>query len=134
MSPSLQVGCALPRVVEQFHYLLWPDHGVPRNPALLLCLVEVVNKRALEAPAGPVLVHCRYWVWKRLGAGVRLAGVPLTPNFLCPQCRDRADRYLHRPGLPPEDGEGGGEGGCVSLRAEAAGTAGQHGADQGKEC
>lgn len=61
MSPSLQAGCALPRVVEQFHYLLWPDHGVPRNPAQLLCLVEVVNKRALEAAAGPVLVHCRYW-------------------------------------------------------------------------
>lgn len=56
----LQAGCALPRVVEQFHYLLWPDHGVPRNPAQLLWLVEVVNKRALEAPTGPVVVHCRY--------------------------------------------------------------------------
>lgn len=60
VSPFLQAGCALPRAVEQFHYLLWPDHGVPRNPSQLLCLVEVVNKRVLEAPAGPVLVHCRY--------------------------------------------------------------------------
>nr|XP_021410330.2 receptor-type tyrosine-protein phosphatase kappa [Lonchura striata domestica] len=49
-----KAGCALPRAVEQFHYLLWPDHGVPRNPSQLLCLVEVVNKRVLEAPAGPV--------------------------------------------------------------------------------
>lgn len=60
LSPFLQAGCALPRAVEQFHYLLWPDHGVPRNPSQLLGLVEVVNKRVLEAPAGPVLVHCRY--------------------------------------------------------------------------
>lgn len=134
MSPSLQAGCALPRVVEQFHYLLWPDHGVPRNPAQLLCLVEVVNKRVLEAPAGPVLVHCRYRGSECLGAGARLAGAVLTPNFLCPQCWDRTDRYLHCPGLPPEDGEGRGGGGCVSLRAEAAGAAGQHGADQGEEC
>ncbi|NXS50598.1 PTPRU phosphatase, partial [Balaeniceps rex] len=78
-----QAGCPLPKVVEQFHYLLWPDHGVPRNPAQLLCLIEVVNKRGLEAPAGPVLVHCRYWGWKCLGAGTRLAGAVLTPNFLC---------------------------------------------------
>ena len=61
MSPSSQAGCALPRVVEMFHYLLWPDHGVPTNPAQLLGLVELVNKRGSEAPAGPVLVHCRYW-------------------------------------------------------------------------
>lgn len=61
MSPSLQAGCAVPRVVEQFHYMLWPDHGVPRNPAQLLALVDVVNKRGLEVPTGPVLVHCRYW-------------------------------------------------------------------------
>ncbi|KAM6228472.1 LOW QUALITY PROTEIN: uncharacterized protein M6G45_016670 [Spheniscus humboldti] len=39
-----KAGCALPRMVEQFHYLLWPDHGVPRNPAQFLCLVEMVNK------------------------------------------------------------------------------------------
>lgn len=39
----------------------WPDHEVPRNPAQLLCLVEMVNKSESEFPAGPVLVHCRYW-------------------------------------------------------------------------
>lgn len=44
--------------------------------------------------------------WERLGSGARLAGAALTPSFLCPQRRDRADRYLHCPGLPPEDGEG----------------------------
>ncbi|XP_009977801.1 PREDICTED: receptor-type tyrosine-protein phosphatase mu-like [Tauraco erythrolophus] len=69
-----KAGCALPRVVEQFHYLLWPDHGVPRNPSQLLCLVEVVNKRGLEAPAGPVLVHC--------SAGIGRTGTFIALDFL----------------------------------------------------
>ncbi|XP_065517896.1 receptor-type tyrosine-protein phosphatase kappa-like isoform X1 [Lathamus discolor] len=72
---SLQkAGCAFPRVVEQFHYLLWPDHGVPRNSAQLLCLVDVVNKRALEAPAGPVVVHC--------SAGIGRTGTFIALDFL----------------------------------------------------
>ncbi|NXD31742.1 PTPRK phosphatase, partial [Spelaeornis formosus] len=69
-----KVGCALPRAVEQFHYLLWPDHGVPRNPSQLLFLVEVVNKRMLEAPAGPVLVHC--------SAGIGRTGTFIALDFL----------------------------------------------------
>ncbi|XP_068032561.1 receptor-type tyrosine-protein phosphatase kappa-like [Anomalospiza imberbis] len=69
-----KAGCALPRAVEQFHYLLWPDHGVPRNPSQLLCLVEAVNKRVLEAPAGPVLVHC--------SAGIGRTGTFIALDFL----------------------------------------------------
>ncbi|XP_071436492.1 receptor-type tyrosine-protein phosphatase alpha-like [Pithys albifrons albifrons] len=69
-----KAGCALPRVVEQFHYLLWPDHGVPRNTSQLLCLVAVVNKRSLEAPAGPVLVHC--------SAGIGRTGTFIALDFL----------------------------------------------------
>uniref|UniRef100_A0A663NAN5 protein-tyrosine-phosphatase n=1 Tax=Athene cunicularia TaxID=194338 RepID=A0A663NAN5_ATHCN len=74
ISPPLQAGCALPSLVEQFHYQLWPDHGVPRNPAQLLCLVEMVNKRVLEAPAGPVLVHC--------SAGIGRTGTFIALDFL----------------------------------------------------
>ncbi|KAM9367396.1 receptor-type tyrosine-protein phosphatase alpha-like [Phaethornis superciliosus] len=69
-----KAGCALPRVVEQFHYLMWPDHGVPRNPAQLLGLVEVVNKRGLEASAGPVVVHC--------SAGIGRTGTFIALDFL----------------------------------------------------
>ncbi|NXA06434.1 PTPRU phosphatase, partial [Sapayoa aenigma] len=69
-----KAGCALPRVVEQFHYLMWPDHGVPRNPSQLLCLVDLVNKRVLEAPAGPVLVHC--------SAGIGRTGTFIALDFL----------------------------------------------------
>ncbi|XP_068781728.1 receptor-type tyrosine-protein phosphatase mu isoform X3 [Struthio camelus] len=69
-----KAGCDLPRLVEQFHYLLWPDHGVPRNPAQLLCLVEKVNKRVSEDPAGPVLVHC--------SAGIGRTGTFIALDFL----------------------------------------------------
>ncbi|KFR17090.1 Receptor-type tyrosine-protein phosphatase kappa, partial [Opisthocomus hoazin] len=69
-----KAGCALPRVVEMFHYLLWPDHGVPTNPAQLLGLVELVNKRGSEAPAGPVLVHC--------SAGIGRTGTFIALDFL----------------------------------------------------
>ncbi|XP_074876241.1 receptor-type tyrosine-protein phosphatase U-like isoform X1 [Buteo buteo] len=69
-----KAGCALPRVVEQFHYLLWPDHGVPRNPAQLLALVDVMNKRGLEVPTGPVLVHC--------SAGIGRTGTFIALDFL----------------------------------------------------
>ncbi|NXH13743.1 PTPRK phosphatase, partial [Bucco capensis] len=69
-----KAGCALPRVVEQLHYLLWPDHRVPRNSAQLLWLVEVVNKKILEAPAGPVLVHC--------SAGIGRTGTFIALDFL----------------------------------------------------
>ncbi|NWR80215.1 PTPRK phosphatase, partial [Centropus unirufus] len=69
-----KAGCALPRVVEQMQYLLWPDHGVPRNSAQLLCLVEAVNKKKLEALSGPVLVHC--------SAGIGRTGTFIALDFL----------------------------------------------------
>ncbi|NXA32342.1 PTPRK phosphatase, partial [Eudromia elegans] len=76
-------GCALPRPVEQFHYLLWPDHGVPRNPTQLLSLLEKVNKKVSENPTGPVLVHCRYSAGSAWGPGERLARAAAMPLFLC---------------------------------------------------
>ncbi|XP_052526092.1 receptor-type tyrosine-protein phosphatase kappa-like isoform X1 [Tympanuchus pallidicinctus] len=69
-----KAGYALPRTVEQFHYMQWPDHEVPRNPAQLLCLVEMVNKSGSESPAGPVLVHC--------SAGIGRTGTFIALDFL----------------------------------------------------
>ncbi|OXB79192.1 UNVERIFIED_CONTAM: hypothetical protein H355_006651, partial [Colinus virginianus] len=62
------------RAVEQFHYLQWPDHRVPRNPAQLLYLVEMVNKNVSESPTGPVLVHC--------SAGIGRTGTFIALDFL----------------------------------------------------
>ncbi|XP_015703929.1 receptor-type tyrosine-protein phosphatase kappa-like [Coturnix japonica] len=69
-----KAGCALPRTVEQFHYLQWPDHEVPRNPAQLLSLLEMINKSGSESPAGPVLVHC--------SAGIGRTGTFIALDFL----------------------------------------------------
>ncbi|XP_053618807.1 uncharacterized protein LOC128680080 isoform X2 [Plodia interpunctella] len=41
------------RVVLQYHYTVWPDHGTPRHP---LCVLPFV--KAAQADPGTVLVHC----------------------------------------------------------------------------
>lgn len=47
------------REVRQFHYMSWPDHGVPSHPASILSFVRHVmgymNNRRQE---GPTVVHC----------------------------------------------------------------------------
>ena len=44
------------RIVTQFHYTVWPDHGVPDHPTSLLQFVRRVMASSSEK--GPVLVHC----------------------------------------------------------------------------
>ena len=46
------------RIVKQFHYTAWPDHGVPDSATPLL---QFVRKVASSNPihAGPIVVHCR---------------------------------------------------------------------------
>ena len=56
---SLQMdGSKEERIVKQFHYTVWPDHGVPEYPTPLL---QFVRKVAASNPmnAGPIVVHCR---------------------------------------------------------------------------
>ncbi|XP_029437903.1 receptor-type tyrosine-protein phosphatase mu-like isoform X3 [Rhinatrema bivittatum] len=59
--------------VEQFHYLMWPDHGVPKKPAELVQLVKRVNE--CKAPGtGPMIVHC--------SAGIGRTGTFIALDFL----------------------------------------------------
>ncbi|XP_068703641.1 receptor-type tyrosine-protein phosphatase F-like isoform X3 [Montipora foliosa] len=45
------------REVKQFHFTVWPDHGVPEYPTALLAFRRRV--RAYNpADAGPVVIHC----------------------------------------------------------------------------
>lgn len=46
------------REVRQFHFIVWPDHGVPEYPTAILAFRRRV--RAYNPPdAGPIIVHCR---------------------------------------------------------------------------
>ncbi|XP_077463802.1 protein tyrosine phosphatase receptor type Fa [Stigmatopora argus] len=50
-------GSSERREVRQFHFLAWPDHGVPEHPASTLAFVRRV--KACDSPdAGPTVVHC----------------------------------------------------------------------------
>lgn len=45
------------RTISQFHYLAWPDNGVPANVKSLLNFRRKVHK-SFRAPNSPILVHC----------------------------------------------------------------------------
>ncbi|PVD24387.1 hypothetical protein C0Q70_14869 [Pomacea canaliculata] len=45
------------REVEQYHFLAWPDHGVPTTTSLLN-FWRFARSRAPHTPPPPVLVHC----------------------------------------------------------------------------
>ena len=46
------------RMVYQYHYVAWPDHGIPADS---LPVLSFVRKSAAANPddAGPIIVHCR---------------------------------------------------------------------------
>ena len=46
------------REVKQFHFTVWPDHGVPEYPTALLAFRRRV-RRYNPDDAGPLVVHCR---------------------------------------------------------------------------
>lgn len=45
------------RQVVQFHYLGWPDHGIPDDPAHIRDLISIVRQTRKNDQA-PLLVHC----------------------------------------------------------------------------
>ena len=47
------------RVVFQFHYIAWPDFGVPESPTTFLDFLACVRSYdVLDSNHGPVVVHC----------------------------------------------------------------------------
>ncbi|XP_050721220.1 tyrosine-protein phosphatase non-receptor type 22-like isoform X3 [Eriocheir sinensis] len=70
------------RTICQFHYVLWPDHGVPETVRPLLDMVRLVRD-CQASETLPVLVHCSAgcgrtgticaidYVWGLLRAGVK---------------------------------------------------------------
>ena len=74
------------RTICQFHYVLWPDHGVPETVRPLLDMVRLVRD-CQASETLPVLVHCSAgcgrtgticaidYVWGLLRAGVSVVVV-----------------------------------------------------------
>lgn len=50
------------RVVTQFQFTSWPDHGVPDNPGPVIEFVRAVRAQedSENTNRGPMVVHCRY--------------------------------------------------------------------------
>uniref|UniRef100_A0A3Q0S5G3 Protein tyrosine phosphatase receptor type B n=1 Tax=Amphilophus citrinellus TaxID=61819 RepID=A0A3Q0S5G3_AMPCI len=47
------------RLVRQFHYTVWPDHGVPETTQSLIQFVRTVRDYVNRTPgSGPTVVHC----------------------------------------------------------------------------
>uniref|UniRef100_A0A3B4XEA2 protein-tyrosine-phosphatase n=1 Tax=Seriola lalandi dorsalis TaxID=1841481 RepID=A0A3B4XEA2_SERLL len=47
------------RLVRQFHYTVWPDHGVPETTHSLIQFVRTVRDYVNRTPgSGPTVVHC----------------------------------------------------------------------------
>lgn len=48
-----------PRSIFHYHFLPWPDYGVPTDPGSVLNFLNIVNtKQDSIKDAGPVIVHC----------------------------------------------------------------------------
>ena len=47
-----------PLEVIQFHFIAWPDHGVPDNCAVMLNFIRRVHKLHSYSNPCPLLVHC----------------------------------------------------------------------------
>ena len=47
------------RVIHQFHFTTWPDHGVPDRPTVMLDFLRIINRYHDRDATTPILVHCR---------------------------------------------------------------------------
>ena len=60
------------RIVNQFHYITWPDHGVPQSSATSLIICRK-TKEFRKPSSGPVVIHC--------SAGVGRTGTLMAIDF-----------------------------------------------------
>ena len=46
--------------VQQFHFTVWPDHGVPKYATSMLSFHKSLHIHHKQKFDTPLLVHCRY--------------------------------------------------------------------------
>ncbi|KAI6656678.1 SPTPR2B [Oopsacas minuta] len=61
-------------LIKQFHFTVWPDHGVPQFATSLIAFIRGVNRNQLTDTGGPHVVHC--------SAGVGRTGTYITLNSM----------------------------------------------------
>ena len=50
-------GNETPRIIKQFHFITWPDHGVPQSTAASMDMLKLAKAERTEL-GGPMVVHC----------------------------------------------------------------------------
>ncbi|XP_060740643.1 receptor-type tyrosine-protein phosphatase beta-like [Tachysurus vachellii] len=76
------------KTVRQFHYTVWPDHGVPESTQSLVQFVRTVRDYINRTPGtGPSIIHC--------SAGVGRTGTFIILDRVLQQlnCKDTVDIY-----------------------------------------
>lgn len=68
------------RMIYQYHFTAWPDHGVPSDPGCVLNFLHEVNcKQESLKESGPIVVHC--------SAGIGRTGAVIVIDLLIDQIK-----------------------------------------------
>ena len=68
----------LPLSVTQYHFIGWPDHGVPKFATSLIEFIRCVRNSSVTS--GPILVHC--------SAGVGRTGTYITLDAMLERMKE----------------------------------------------
>jgi len=74
------------RMVVHYHYIAWPDHGLPKPETFLEMRAAVLQQQAGESFAGPEIVHC--------SAGVGRTGTWIAISTLLAGINEAATRNI----------------------------------------